>query len=197
MELNAEDGGNRKFILVQMPEATDEKSEAYKAGYKTISQICIERVKRAGERIDKDGVDTGFRVYELGRSNFPENNFVPDADKPAAENAKLFDVYVAEARQTTIFEGDQSDLLAEIAIKDGFTLGFSSTIQPSFTNNRVYLVQDSAKTAHICLDPQIDPITIEQLRDHAETKFICLEAALDTGKKWTLQQFLGRNLWVA
>ncbi|MBD3244726.1 MAG: hypothetical protein GF335_01905 [Candidatus Moranbacteria bacterium] len=54
MELNKEDGGNRKFILVQVPEETDEKSEAYKAGYKKISDICIERVKRAGEKVKKE-----------------------------------------------------------------------------------------------------------------------------------------------
>lgn len=54
MQLNAEDGGNRRFICVQLPEKTDEQSEAYKAGYKTICEIGKERIRRAGERI-KDG----------------------------------------------------------------------------------------------------------------------------------------------
>ena len=72
MQLNAEDGGNRKFIMVQLPEKTDEKSEAYKAGYKNICEIGKERIRRAGKKIkeenkDKEGIeklDTGFRVLQ-------------------------------------------------------------------------------------------------------------------------------------
>ncbi len=77
MELNAEDGGNRKFIMVQLPEPTDEKSEAYKAGYKNICEIGKERIRRAGEKIkeeykDKDNIenlDIGFKVFKLDTSN--------------------------------------------------------------------------------------------------------------------------------
>lgn len=70
MQLNAEDGGHRKFIMVQLPEATDEKSEAYKAGYKTICEIGKERIRRAGRKIKEDsplttqGLDIGFRVLK-------------------------------------------------------------------------------------------------------------------------------------
>ena len=69
MKLNSEDGGNRKFIMVQIPELTDEKSEAFKAGYKNICEIGKERIRRAGAKIlkenkDKDlsSLDIGFRV---------------------------------------------------------------------------------------------------------------------------------------
>lgn len=90
MQLNAEDGGNRKFIMVQLPEKTDEKSEAYKAGYKTICEIGKERIRRAGKKIEeklqaksKDGglfsekedvktVDTGFRVLKLDDTNMKD-----------------------------------------------------------------------------------------------------------------------------
>lgn len=70
MKLNAEDGGNRKFICVQLPELCDEKSEAYKAGYKTICDIGIDRIKRAGKKIlseteNTDSLDIGFKVFEL------------------------------------------------------------------------------------------------------------------------------------
>ena len=69
MQLNAEDGGNRKFIMVQLPEETDEKSEAYKAGYKNICEIGKERIRRAGEKIKADKPDAvfddGFKVYKL------------------------------------------------------------------------------------------------------------------------------------
>jgi adenine-specific DNA-methyltransferase len=180
-----------------MPETTDEKSEAHKAGYKTISQICIERVKRAGAKINKVGVDTGFKVFELASSNFPENNFIPDAEKTPVENTKLFDLYVQQASQASLFGTDQSDLLAEIALKDGFTLNHATTEQKEFMHNRVLRLDDGAKSALICIDNSLDPVTIEQLRQHTDTRFICLEAALDTSKKWTLKQILGSNLWVA
>ncbi|WP_140414252.1 site-specific DNA-methyltransferase, partial [Bathymodiolus platifrons methanotrophic gill symbiont] len=86
MQLNAEDNGNRKFIMVQLPEATDEKSEAYKAGYKTIAEIGKERIRRAGTKIvednqDKAGIDKldiGFRVYKTGSSNMEEVYYHPE-----------------------------------------------------------------------------------------------------------------------
>ncbi len=78
MQLNAEDGGNRKFIMVQLPELTDEKSEAFKAGYKNICEIGKERIRRAGEQItqqkeNKDkNLDTGFRVLKLDTTNMKD-----------------------------------------------------------------------------------------------------------------------------
>lgn len=77
MDLNAEDGGNRRYILVQLPEKTNEKSEARKAGYETIDQITAERLRRAGEKVQKEHpgakVDTGFRVFHINDSNEKEN----------------------------------------------------------------------------------------------------------------------------
>lgn len=73
MQLNAEDGGHRKFIMVQLPEETDEKSEAYKAGYKNICEIGKERIRRAAKKIHEDNPDAkfddGFRVLKLDDSN--------------------------------------------------------------------------------------------------------------------------------
>lgn len=75
MQLNAEDGGHRKFIMVQLPEVCDEKSEAYKAGYKNICEIGKERIRRAGEKIKADNplttqdLDIGFRVFKVDSSN--------------------------------------------------------------------------------------------------------------------------------
>ena len=74
-QLNAEDGGNRKFIMVQLPEKCDEKSEAYKAGYKNICEIGKERIRRAGKKIQEEysekakDLDIGFRVLKLDSSN--------------------------------------------------------------------------------------------------------------------------------
>lgn len=81
MQMNAEDGGNRKFIMVQLPEETDEKSEAYKAGYKNICEIGKERIRRAGDKIvsenkDKEGIenlDIGFKVFKLEYNRGGEN----------------------------------------------------------------------------------------------------------------------------
>ncbi|MBU5322068.1 site-specific DNA-methyltransferase [Sarcina ventriculi] len=81
IQLNAEDGGNRKFIMVQLPEECDEKSEAYKAGYKNICEIGKERIRRAGEKIkeenkDKEGIenlDIGFKVFRVGDTNIRWN----------------------------------------------------------------------------------------------------------------------------
>lgn len=86
MDLNAEDGGNRKYILVQLPEETDEKSEAYKAGYKTICDIGKERIRRAGQKIveehkDKESIedlDIGFRVLKIDSSNMKDVYYEPD-----------------------------------------------------------------------------------------------------------------------
>ena len=78
MQLNAEDGGNRKFIMVQLPEETPEDSEARKAGYKTIPEIAKERIRRAGKKIKEENplttqhLDTGFRVFRLDESNYLE-----------------------------------------------------------------------------------------------------------------------------
>ncbi len=80
MQLNAEDGGNRKFIMVQLPEVTDEKSEACKAGYKTICEIGEERIRRAGKKIKEEtgaDIDYGFRVFRVDSSNMEDVYYKP------------------------------------------------------------------------------------------------------------------------
>ena len=83
MQLNAEDGGNRKFIMVQLPEETTEDSEAYNAGYKNICEIGKERIRRAGKKIKEESplttqdLDTGFRVFRMDSSNYEEVEHAP------------------------------------------------------------------------------------------------------------------------
>ena len=85
MQLNAEDNGCRKFIMVQLPEACDEKSEAFKAGYKTIAEISKERIRRAGKKIKEENItiasdlDIGFRVLKVDSSNMADVYYTPDA----------------------------------------------------------------------------------------------------------------------
>ena len=87
MKLNAEDGGNRKYIMVQLPEPTKTDGEAYKAGYKNICEIGKERIRRAGDRIKADNplttkdLDIGFRVFRVGKSNIPKWWAVDDAQR--------------------------------------------------------------------------------------------------------------------
>ena len=84
MKANAEDGGKRSFIMVQLPEATEEKSEAYKAGYKNICEIGKERIRRAGKKLSEDDtlfsrkIDTGFRVLKLDSSNMKDVYYNPE-----------------------------------------------------------------------------------------------------------------------
>lgn len=89
MQLNSEDGGNRKFIMVQLPEKTEEKSEAFKAGYKNICEIGKERIRRAGKKIKEDSplttqdLDTGFRVLKLDSTNMEDIYYSPkDISQP-------------------------------------------------------------------------------------------------------------------
>lgn len=83
MQLNSEDGGNRKFIMVQLPEKTDEKNEAFKAGYKNICEIGKERIRRAGKKIKEESplttqdLDTGFRVLKLDSTNMQDIYYSP------------------------------------------------------------------------------------------------------------------------
>ena len=84
MKLNAEDGGHRKFIMIQLPEKCDEQSEAYKAGYKTICEIGKERIRRAGDKIKSESpmttqdLDIGFRVFKLDDTNMKDVYYAPD-----------------------------------------------------------------------------------------------------------------------
>ena len=84
MQLNAEDGGNRKFVMVQLPEETAEDSEAYKAGYQNICEIGKERIRRAGKKIKEEhpeakDLDIGFRVLKCDESNFKPVAFAPSS----------------------------------------------------------------------------------------------------------------------
>lgn len=122
MQLNAEDGGNRKFIMVQLPEPTDEKSEAYKAGYKNISEIGKERIRRAGDKIKEENkdnenienLDIGFKVLKLDTSNI--RKWQPDYDSLEQSILDYVDNYV-EGRT-------ELDVVYEILLKYGLDLSY-------------------------------------------------------------------------
>lgn len=116
MKLNSEDNGNRKFICVQLPETTDEKSEAYKAGYKNICEIGKERIRRAGEKVksesEKNELDIGFKVLKLDSSNIKSW----DSDFENLETNLL------DAIENIKDGRNEEDLLYEILLKYGLDL---------------------------------------------------------------------------
>lgn len=210
MELNAEDGGNRKFILVQLPEQTDGKSEASKNGYKKISDITIERNKRVIDKIIKEKKEKqpdlftsedskneteglGFKVFKLTKSNFPRVDFAPDPQKTDEENIAALKKYIAEKESQLVNAFNRDELLTEILLKRGFTLNYKTEIQPQFTKNEVLLVTDDHRETLICLDVEIANETIEYFKENTNQKFICLERALDTTKKFNLKHYLGEG----
>ena len=208
MELNKEDEGSRKFILVQIPENTDEKSEAYKAGYKKISDITIERNKRVVEAIieekknqqpdlftngkeDESIKNLGFKVFKLVKSNFPRVEFAPDPEKTTEENIELLKKYISEKEAQLISMFNEKELVTEVLIKNGFLLNYTLTKQEEFKKNKILFATDGEKETLICLDILIDNETVEHFKKNTDKKFICLERALDTTKKWNLKHYLG------
>ena len=123
--LNAEDGGKRKFIMVQLPEVTDEKSEAYKAGYKTICEIGEERIRRAGKKIKEEtGADIGygFRVFRLDSSNMKDVYY-----KPIEYTQEQLSLYVDNIKPDRTPE----DLLFQVMLDLGVLL--SSKIEGKYS----------------------------------------------------------------
>jgi len=202
MQLNKDDHKNRRFILVQIPEYTEIDSEMYKAGFKTISDITIERVKKAGEVISKedDAVDTGFKLFKQTYSHFPENTWKPDSTKTNEENQKAFKEYLdnSKVRSLKLFNDFEFEpVLYEILLKQGFELTFEIVKSEKFNKNEVYKAKDSEKETLICLDQLLEQVTVDELiENHTKDRFICIENALDTTNKWKLSKALGKNLEV-
>jgi len=169
MQLNAEDGGERKYICVQIPEPTDEKSEAYKAGYKNICEIGKERIRRAGEKIvsdnpDKDlsNLDTGFKVFKLDSSNIKEW----DSDFDNLEQNLI------DATENIKEDRSSEDLLYEILLKYGLDLTLPIK-EKTIDGKKVFVIGFGALV--VCLDNDIATDTVEaiaKLKDEYETQMM-------------------------
>ncbi len=154
MQLNAEDGGNRKFIMVQLPEETDKKSEAYKAGYKDICEIGKERIKRAGKKIKEEtgkDIDYGFRVLKIDSSNMKDVYYEPDKyDK------NIFDIVTDNIKEDRTPE----DLLFQVMLDLGVLL--SSEIEEiNIGEKKVFSVADDYLIA--CFDTDITDEVVKQI----------------------------------
>lgn len=136
MQLNAEDGGSRRFICVQLPEETDEKSEARKAGFANIAEIAKERIRRAGRQISdglQDGseIDTGFKVFKLAESGFKQWRQPEQADTEALQRELSLNI------DSVLSETSSENLLYELMLRMGLKL----TCKVSFSDD-VYFVED-------------------------------------------------------
>lgn len=174
MKLNAEDGGNRKYILVQVPEATDTKSEAYQAGYPNICEIGKERIRRAAAKIKEEqgmladaSLDLGFRVYKLADSNMKDVFYLPKELKQQDLLASVDNI-----------KEDRSglDLLAQVMLDLGLPL--SSPIEErDMLGKCVYLVGDSCELA-ACFDDGMDDALVQAIAALKPFHFVRRDAAL-------------------
>lgn len=178
MQLNAEDGGNRQFIMVQLPEVCDEKSEAYKAGYKNICEIGKERIRRAGKKLtETDGqiklgeeakqpLDVGFKVYKLDTSNLKTWDAAP------IEDDDLLTLYNRMNGMIHRVKPDRTDLdmVYEIMLKLGVPLTYS--VQKIDLNGKsAYTVGEDCLLL-ICLAENVQPEDVEMMAEYAPAKII-------------------------
>lgn len=157
MQLNSEDGGNRKFIMVQLPEKTDEKSEAFKAGYKNICEIGKERIRRAGKKIKEESpsttqdLDTGFRVLKLDSTNMQDIYYSPKD----ISQADLFS-------QVDNVKPDRTgeDLLFQVMLELGATLD-SKIETTTVAGKTIYNVAEGYLVA--CFDPDVTDDVVKSI----------------------------------
>lgn len=157
MQLNAEDGGKRKFIMVQLPEETDEKSEAFKAGYENICEIGKERIRRAGEKIKEEAglngqdLDIGFRVLKLDSSNMKDIYYSADEyDQGMLENMQ----------SNTKEDRTDLDLLFGCLVDWGLELDKPYTIK-EINGHKVHIYNDGDLVA--CFEKDLDMKTIDEI----------------------------------
>ncbi len=180
MQLNADDGGNRKFIMIQLPEATDEKSEAYKAGYKNICEIGKERIRRAGKKIleeqkakqgdlfsgEQKKLDVGFRVLKLDSSNMQDVYYSPEE----FNEKLLFEDNIKPDRT-------DEDLLFQAMIELGIELSAKIEKQ-EIAGKTVWNVANGYLMA--CFDKDVNETAIKAIAKQHPYYFVLRDASLAT-----------------
>ena len=172
MQLNSEDGGHRKFIMVQLPESTDEKSEAYKAGYKTICEIGKERIRRAGAKIKEENplgtqqLDVGFRVLKCDTTNMKDVYY-----NPADYEVDLFDMMTDNIK----VDRTPEDLLFQVMLDLGIEL--SSKIEETvIASKKVFDVADGFLIA--CFDADVTDETIKAITQKQPYYFVMRDSSM-------------------
>ena len=172
MLLNSEDGGNRKFIMVQLPEKTDEKSEAFKAGYKNICEIGKERIRRAGKKIKEESplttqdLDTGFRVLKLDSTNMQDIYYSPKD----ISQADLFS-------QVDNVKPDRTgeDLLFQVMLELGATLD-SKIETTTVAGKTIYNVAEGYLVA--CFDPNVTDEVVKAIAQMLPTYAVLRDTSM-------------------
>ncbi len=185
MQLNAEDGGKRKFIMVQLPEETDEKSEAFKAGYKTIAEISKERIRRAGKKIKEENattasnLDIGFRVLKVDSSNMADVYYSPDA---VEQNLLSF--------MTDNIKDDRTseDLLFQVLLDWGVDLTLPIT-KETIEGREVFLVDGNALAACFVKNGEITEDFCKELAKRQPLRVVFRDSGLkDDSVKINVEQ---------
>jgi len=172
MQLNAEDGGHRKFIMVQLPEETDEKSEAYKADYKNICEIGKERIRRAGTKIEEEAgldaqnLDTGFRVLKCDTSNMKDVYY-----NPAEYEVNMFSRLEDNIKEDRTPE----DLLFQVMLDLGVLLS-SKIEETTIAGKKVFNVEDNYLIA--CFDSDVTEETIKAIAKQKPYYFVMRDSSM-------------------
>ena len=184
LELNRADNGHRRFIMVQLPEATPEKSIARNAGYETISEIGRTRIQRLLARMRSDNLfheseDLGVKVFKLTESNYRQwNGIARDNPESYREQLKLFS-------GNPLVEGWlPGNVIYEVALKEGYQLDCSIQRFEGIERNTIFQVvsSDREQSFYICLDEEIFQDDIDKLGLINDALFVCLDKALDDTK---------------
>lgn len=175
MQLNAEDNGTRKFIMVQLPEATDEKSQAHKVGYKNICEIGKKRIRNAAINIKEEtkaDIDYGFRVYRLDESNMQDVYYKPQ--DYSQDNLKLFEDNVKPDRTP-------DDLLAQIMLDWGLPLSLKIE-QANISGKKLFKV--AGNSLYACFDQGIDETFAKEIAADAPLRIVFRDSGFknDTAK---------------
>ncbi len=169
-QLNAEDGGKRKFIMVQLPEETEEKSEAYKAGYKNICEIGKERIRRAAKKIAEENpeakFDDGFRVLKCDTSNMKEVYYNPAEYKPT-----LFSSLEDNIKE----DRTQEDLLFQVMLDLGVMLS-SKIEETTIAGKKVFNVEDNYLIA--CFDDNVTEEVITEIAKQKPYYFVMRDSSM-------------------
>ncbi len=182
MELNREDGGNRKFILVQVPEFTAEKSVAYRNGFKTIDEISKERIRKVVAKMQDNipqnrelAEDLGFKVFKLDESHWKQWDGVEE-DTPDAY-IKQMEMFADPLTEGWTVE----NLIYEVAVKEGLSLNIRIEKVKDIDANAIYSVNDpeTERNLYICLDDKINMGAVASLKLTLDDSFICRAIALD------------------
>lgn len=170
MQLNAEDGGKRKFIMVQIPEETSEKSEAYKAGYKNICEIGKERIRRAAKKIAEENpkakFDGGFRVLKLDSSNMKDVYYNPE---------DFYSYFLDNLVDNIKEDRTPEDLLFQVMLDLGILL--SSKIEESVIGGKkVFNVENNYLIA--CFDENVTEDVITEIAKHKPYYFVMRDSSM-------------------